>query len=200
TAVLQATHSSGPAPLTVTLNGSGSSDPDPGDRVASYTFYFGDGSTPVTQAGPSISHTYSNPGTYHATLTVTDRRGQASTNAASADVTVTSAPVADLGVAKTGPATGHVGQVMTYRITVTNEGPDTATGVTVTDRLPKNAGFGSASTTKGSCAPKPQQQVVTCAIGTLANGATATVTLTIKPTTKGNFTDTASVTATSPND
>jgi uncharacterized repeat protein (TIGR01451 family) len=53
TAALQATPSNGPAPLTVTLSGSGSSDPDPGDRVASYTFYFGDGSTPVTQSSSS---------------------------------------------------------------------------------------------------------------------------------------------------
>src|SRR5207247_1386416 len=84
-------------------------------------------------------HRHADPsaGASDATRTVTDRRGQASTNAANADVTVTSAPVADLGVAKTGPATGHVGQVMTYWITVTNQGPDTATGVTVTDRLPK---------------------------------------------------------------
>jgi len=203
TAALQATPSNGPAPLTVSLDGSGSSDPDPGDRVVSYTFYFGDGSTPVTQSSSTISHVYSNPGTYHATLTVTDKQGQESINAASANITATAPPPpsgADLAVVKTGPATGHVGQQVTYVITVTNNGPQTANGVTATDTLPKNTGFGSATSTQGSCAPTPHQQSVVCNVGTMASGAKVTVTLVIKPTTKGNFTDTAGVSATSPND
>jgi uncharacterized repeat protein (TIGR01451 family) len=202
TAALQATPTSGTAPLTVSLSGAGSSDPDPGDRVVSYTFYFGDGSTPVTQSSPTVSHTYSTPGTYHPALTVMDKHGQESTNAANANVQVASAPPpgADLAVLKTGPATGHVGQVVTYTIKATNNGPQSAAGVTVTDNLPKNAGFSSVSTTQGTCAPKPQQQVVVCSVGTIASGATVTVTLVIKPTTKGNFTDTAGVSATSPND
>jgi uncharacterized repeat protein (TIGR01451 family) len=154
----------------------------------------------VTQSGATISHTYNNPGTYHATLTVTDTHGQESTNAASVDIEATQPPAADLGVVKTGPANGHVGQALTYTIRVTNGGPQAASGVSVTDSLPKNAGFGSVTTTQGTCAPKPQQQVVVCDVGSMNSGATVTVTLVIKPTTKGNFTDTASVRATSPND
>jgi uncharacterized repeat protein (TIGR01451 family) len=200
TAALQATPTSGPAPLAVGFNGSGSSDADAGDSVSSYTFRFGDGSTPVTQSTPTVSHTYASPGTYHASLTVTDSRGLQSTNAANVDIQATAPPAADLAVVKTGPATGHVGQALTYVIKVTNKGPDSATGVTATDTLPKNAGFGSVTTTQGTCAPKPQQQVVTCSVGNMAAGATVTVTLVIKPTTKGNFTDTAGVSATSPND
>src|SRR5213079_589311 len=110
TAALSANPASGSAQLTVTLDGSGSTDPDAGDHVASYTFYFGDGASPVTQASPTISHTYVNPGTYRATLTVTDTRGQESGNVASATITVNSASSADLSITKTGPATGHVGQ------------------------------------------------------------------------------------------
>jgi uncharacterized repeat protein (TIGR01451 family) len=107
---------------------------------------------------------------------------------------------ADLSVSKSGPATAKVGQTVAYTITVHNGGTDAAQGVTVTDTLPKNAGFGSVSTTQGSCAPKPKQQSVVCTLGTMANGATATIRLTIKPTTKGNFTDTASVTESAPGD
>jgi uncharacterized repeat protein (TIGR01451 family) len=196
TAALQATPSSGSAPLAVSLNGSGSSDPDAGDRVASYTFNFGDGSTPVTQSGSTISHTYSNAGTYHATLTVTDSHGEQSTNAAAADIQATAPASADLAVAKSGPATGRVGQALTYTIVVRNNGPSTATGVNVTDTLPKNAGFSSAS----SGCSKPHQQVVSCSLGNVASGGSVTVTLVIKPTTKGDFTDTAAVKATAPND
>jgi uncharacterized repeat protein (TIGR01451 family) len=200
TAALSAAPTSGPAPLAVSFNGSGSSDPDSTDTVASYTFRFGDGSTPVTQSTPTVSHTYSSPGSYHATLTVTDSRGLQSANTAAVDIQAATPPAADLAVVKTGPATGKVGQALTYTIKITNRGPDSATAVTATDTLPKNAGFGSVSTTQGTCAPKPQQQVVTCSLGTMASGATVTVTLVIKPTTKGNFTDTATVSATSPND
>jgi uncharacterized repeat protein (TIGR01451 family) len=134
---------------------------------------------------------------------VTDKQGQESTNAASADIQVTTQPPppsADLAVVKTGPTTGHVGQALTYTIKATNKGPQSASGVTVTDTLPKNAGFGSASSTQGTCTPKPQQQVVVCSVGTMASGATVTVTLVIKPTTKGNFRDTATVSVTAPND
>jgi uncharacterized repeat protein (TIGR01451 family) len=203
TAALQASPTSGEAPLTVAFNASGSSDPDAGDKIASYTFHFGDGSTPVTQTGPRISHTYASAGDYRATLTVTDSRGVESTNVASVDIHVTAPPPppsADLAVAKTGPATGHVGQQMTYTITVTNNGPSDATGVKLTDTLPKNTGFGSVGSTQGSCSPSPHHRVVTCDIGAMNSGATATVTLLIKPTRKGDFTDTASVSATSPND
>jgi len=117
-----------------------------------------------------------------------------------ADYHVAQTCAADLSISKSGPATGHIGQGITYTITVHNGGGDAATGVTVKDSLPKNAGFGSASTSQGSCAPKPKQLLVVCNLGTVANGAGAIVTIVVKPTQKGDFTDTASVSATSPND
>ncbi|HZD51573.1 MAG TPA: PKD domain-containing protein, partial [Woeseiaceae bacterium] len=67
---------------------SGSSDPDESDSVASYRFDFGDGSNAVTQAIPTISHTYQNAGDYQPTLTVTDTRGAESQNAAFAVIEV----------------------------------------------------------------------------------------------------------------
>ena len=88
TAALSATPLSGKVPLQVTINGSGSSDPDAGDSVASYTFDFGDGSAPVTQSTPTITHTYTNAGEFQATLTVTDTHGKRSINDASAVIDV----------------------------------------------------------------------------------------------------------------
>lgn len=82
TAVLTGTPRSGPPPLAVDFTGAGSTDPDAGDSIASYTFDFGDGSPSVTQSSPAISHTYSAPGIYTAKLTVTDSHGLASTNPA----------------------------------------------------------------------------------------------------------------------
>jgi uncharacterized repeat protein (TIGR01451 family) len=109
-------------------------------------------------------------------------------------------PGADVAVVKTGPATGKVGQAITYTIQVTNNGPQAANGVTVTDTMPKNTGFGSVTSTQGTCGPRPHSQNVVCDIGTMANGGTATITLTLKPTKKGIFTNKATVSSTSPND
>jgi uncharacterized repeat protein (TIGR01451 family) len=108
---------------------------------------------------------------------------------------------ADLSITKTdAPDPAHVGQNLTYTITVRNSGPADASGVTVSDTLPKNAGFGSVSSSQGTCTLKPQKRLVTCALGTLANGQTATITIVVKSTAKGTITNTAKVSATSPAD
>jgi uncharacterized repeat protein (TIGR01451 family) len=106
---------------------------------------------------------------------------------------------ADLSVTKAdSPDPGHVGQKLTYTIPVTNNGPDSATAVTLTDTLPKTTGFGTVSTTQGTCTRT--KTGVTCNLGNLASGATATVTIVVKPTQKGTITNTVTVTDTSPSD
>jgi uncharacterized repeat protein (TIGR01451 family) len=105
---------------------------------------------------------------------------------------------ADLAVDKSGPATARRGQNMTYTIMVENLGPSDATGVVLTDNLPKNAGFGSVTTTQGSCTLS--KRLVTCNLGNLANQSSATVTLVVKPTSQGTITNTASVVSASPED
>jgi PKD repeat protein len=72
-AVLTTDRTDGPAPLTVQFNGSGSSDPDPGDSIT-YQWDFGDGSAMSTEANPT--HTYTKAGRYTAVLTVTDSAGK----------------------------------------------------------------------------------------------------------------------------
>src|SRR6184192_4419984 len=95
TAVLTANPTSGPPPLTVNFDGSGSYDPDSGDSIASYTFNFGDGTSATCSGNAActgtgkVSHTYNKAGTYGATLTVTDTHGAQSMNAAEVTITVT---------------------------------------------------------------------------------------------------------------
>jgi glucose/arabinose dehydrogenase len=69
-AVAKVTPTSGNAPLTVTYNGSGSSDPQ--GHPLTYAWSFGDGAASTTANG---SHTYTTPGTYTAKLTVMDSVG-----------------------------------------------------------------------------------------------------------------------------
>ncbi len=82
-AVATASPESGDAPLDVSLDGSGSSDPD--GSVAAHAWDFGDGESTT---GASVTHTFSDPGTYTVTLTVTDDVGAT----ASDTVTVTVDP------------------------------------------------------------------------------------------------------------
>jgi YVTN family beta-propeller protein len=50
----------------------------PSSPIVSYSWHFGDGSTDQTSA-PTDAHTYSNPGTYTATVTETDEAGTSTT-------------------------------------------------------------------------------------------------------------------------
>ena len=68
TASFTATPTSGEAPLTVSLDGSGSSDLE--GSIVSYSWDYGDGSP--LGSGVTSSHIYNTPGTYTVTLTVSD--------------------------------------------------------------------------------------------------------------------------------
>lgn len=89
--------------------------------------------------------------------------------------------IADLSIAKTDQTDPVVvGQDLSYTLVVTNNGPSPATNVVLTDTLPAGVIFISAVPSQGSCSYAAG--VVTCALGTIANGGTATVTITIQPT------------------
>ncbi len=89
-----------------------------------------------------------------------------------ARVTVPAA-VADLRVSKDATALAKITDGVAFRVVVTNDGPDIATGVVVNDRLPAGLRFVSASPTQGRYDPQTGDWVV----GNLANGASATLTM-----------------------
>ena len=72
-----------------------------------------------------------------------------------------------------GDATPDEGDTVIFQITVTNDGPDTATGVSLNDSLPAGLTFVADTVTQGSYDPTTGL----FDIGTLASGATATLTL-----------------------
>lgn len=84
-------------------------------------------------------------------------------------------PAADLALAKTLDTTPLVaGDPVAFTITATNNGPQTGTGVTVTDSLP--AGLSDATVSGADCATAGL--ILTCGLPDLAVGATATITVT----------------------
>jgi uncharacterized repeat protein (TIGR01451 family) len=144
--------------------------------------------TLVTTISPSASGSFINS----AAVSTSD------SDTTSSNSTDPAAPIivasADLSITKTTPATQTTtGSTITYTITVTNNGPDAATNVVVSDNLPTGLQYVSAIPSQGSCAGTDP---FTCSLGTINNGAFATITLQALVTaTSGTVTNTATVTA-----
>jgi uncharacterized repeat protein (TIGR01451 family) len=98
----------------------------------------------------------------------------------------------DLALTKTdSPDPVAAGNNLTYTIRVQNPGTLPATEVQVTDNLPSGVDFVSA--TGGSC--ERTGNTVTCGLGQVNAGTTATVTIVVKTKKDGTLSNTASVTS-----
>ena len=95
------------------------------------------------------------------------------------------------------PETAVDGTQVTYTLTVTNHGPDTATLSKLTDTLPAGLTAASSTTTQGSCTTTSGLE---CNLGTIPNGSSVKVTLTanLALNTTGKLTDKAHVEAEQP--
>lgn len=108
-----------------------------------------------------------------------------------ASVTLTPT-VADLSITKTvDDSTPNRNQNVVYTVTVTNGGPDTATGVTITDLLQSGLTFVSATPSQGTY----DQTTGVWTVGSINSAGTATLTVTATVTTSAAKTNTAQVTA-----
>ncbi len=128
---------------------------------------------------------------------VASTQDPAGVNSSQVIVTVTGcAP--SVSIAKTGASTVAAGANITWTITVSNTGNDAATNVNVTDTLPSGFIFVSSSPdATGSPSTPPfcthSSGTVSCSLGTIAAGGSASVTITATaPTTCGPFTNTVS--------
>src|SRR5205085_7118048 len=83
------------------------------------------------------------------------------------------------------------GKPLAYIATVTNLGP-AAYSPTLKDTLPGAMTFVSATASQGSCSGTA---VISCALGNVAAGSSATVTLNVTPSAAGTFSNTSSIDA-----
>jgi len=145
----------------------------------------------VTDKNGQATFTYSSSktGTDHVTATIQ----QLETTSNDATVTWNAPPPpvppkTDVQLTLKAPSLAHVGENATWTATMTNAGPDTATGITFRGTPSPAATLVSATESRGNgCTGS------TCAVGTLAAGASATVTLVYTPAQAGTLTVSGSV-------
>ena len=152
--------------------------------------------TVTISANPSANGSFTNTGGVIGTTPDADYANNLATQTFAVGPSQT--PQADLGVAIT-PSSGTptVGSPFTYVVTVTNNGPNDATGVTVNDFLPTGVTLVTAMGSQGGTA-SVQGNLVTSNLGAIAAGASATLTLTITPTVAGSLLNSANVSGIQP--
>ena len=141
----------------------------------------------ATASGTNIADT--------ATATSSNIVPSLTSNTAVAAVVVANANSATIAIVKTAMPSPTVaeGDTLTYTIGITNNGPSSATNVIVTDPLPADVTYLSFTTSSGNCSEAGG--TVTCLLGSMANGGTATITILTLAGAPGIATNTASVVA-----
>lgn len=87
------------------------------------------------------------------------------------------------------PDPGPAGGIFTYTLRIDNNGPNGATGVTLTDTIPAGSTFVDVATTAGSCSEAAG--VVNCTVGNIPFNAFQTVTIRVRLPSAGVWTNTA---------
>ncbi|MEM2971057.1 MAG: PKD domain-containing protein [Candidatus Bathyarchaeia archaeon] len=96
---------------TVEFDASSSTPEGFNDTITSYTWNFGDGTPPITEADPYITHAYLNAGTYTVTLNVTDNEGFWSATSKPITIYPEFGPTANFTWA---PTTPNINQTITF--------------------------------------------------------------------------------------
>ncbi len=87
------------------------------------------------------------------------------------------------------PDPGPAGGIFTYTLRIDNNGPNGATGVTLTDTLPVGSTFVDVATTAGTCSQAAG--VVDCSLGNIPFNSNQTVTIRVRLPSAGVWTNTA---------
>ncbi|HEY2090978.1 MAG TPA: C25 family cysteine peptidase [Thermoanaerobaculia bacterium] len=118
-------------------------------------------------------------------------------NSASDTTRVVPSTNADVAIVKSvSPSSIGNGQYTNYSFVITNNGPATATNVTLSDTLPATLTYSSISYSSNNlfCSYNAGTTTIACSIPSLAVGNTATVTFVAQATATGMIQNTASIT------
>ena len=132
--------------------------------------------------------------TNNATVTSTTAETAPGDEAASETTEVVVPPNADLRLEKTASETVLIGgDSLDFELTITNDGPDDALGITLRDPLPEGITFGSVSNGAADCSE--DSGTVTCTIPELAADASLTITIetAVDPGTEGQLVNQATL-------
>jgi uncharacterized repeat protein (TIGR01451 family) len=197
--VMVAPGGTAPYAVTVTPAGgfSGTVDLSVSGLPASATASFVPSSVVITDATPQTStmsvQTVPSTGLGSFPLTITGVSGTLQRLASVTLVVVNDSTRADLSISKNASSNPvELGTNLNYIIRTLNRGPANATHVQVTDGLAPALRLVSSTPTQGTC---NGTTTVTCDLGTLAAGATATVTIVVTPQAIGPVNNTATVAA-----
>ncbi|MDI6050787.1 DUF11 domain-containing protein, partial [Flavobacterium sp. XS2P24] len=121
-----------------------------------------------------------------ATISATEADPTPANNTSS--ITPIPVPQSNVSVAKTvDNPTPNVGSNVIFTLTASNAGPSSATGVSVTDALPAGYTFVSSTASTGTYT----SGTGVWSVGTLANGASATLNITATVNATGSYANTA---------
>jgi uncharacterized repeat protein (TIGR01451 family) len=198
---------SGLGPSGATLNAA----VDPNGEDATYRFEYGTDATYGSRAPAQDGSVAANGGaqlvsatldglqpatTYHYRVVATNSLG--TTSGEDRTFTTPEQPVPDVDVSLSqtaAPGRAALGQKITYTLTATNRGTDTATGVRVVAPLPDGAGFVTGESSAGC---SESVGIVTCRAGTLDVGQSAAFDVRLAPSVPGVLANGAAVAADQP--
>jgi uncharacterized repeat protein (TIGR01451 family) len=167
----------------------------------SVTISAGSGETTIWSETSAVAN-LSASGSTHVGTTLTDLYDNLSGSSTWALMgTSLNPPQTDVGVslASSGTVTYPCASCITYTATVTNYGPDPASGVTLAESL-SASGLTVVSITPSTGSCSGAYPTFSCSLGTMAVNATATVTIIATPTASGGYLNTATLSGISPTD
>jgi|GEM_PF-6858419 len=131
----------------------------------------------------------------------TDQRGVSRPQGSACDIGAFEAAPEGMAFTKAGPSTATQGQPFIYTLTIKNGNPYGSTGTTVVDPLPAGMTLWGWNASQGSCAvsgsassgaPWAPPVTLTCSLGEIDAGGSATVFLVVTESSTGSITNTAS--------
>jgi len=177
TVVLNVTPTSGIAPVTVTSSTAGSTTPS--GTITSSTIDFGDG---TVASATTASHTYTWPGTYTITATVTNSLNVSATKSATVSVVANKPPLAYISVS---PASGIAPVTVTASTAASSDADGSIASSTIN--------FGDGTVVNATTASHTYQSAGTYTVtgivqDNLGATANATATVTVAPVVQGSVT------------